>query len=340
MVIDWGRGMLVCFFFGQFLTGCPKATQDNDGTAVRAADAASQEAFLDSFVQVGCNWAERCPSFSEISGPDCIESLKNNLLSSPLLGDPPLHYDSAAGLSCLRQFESAPCASWLELPACQGVFTGDSGVGEACSFTPNCQPGLLCDLGSSCPGVCAPTPRENEPCVDSECGEGLQCSQDICVRATRLQRGEACDGAVACADGLTCDLYNGGSNTCQPDDEVYYTHGTGEKCSGDAFCQPGLYCDVLLTTPTCTRVVGEGESCVRDESCAEGLHCSSELHECVANFPLGSECFTDAVCARGECIRATCGFPAALGEACVVDEECSSAYCKNSVCTRQSGCGI
>lgn len=206
----------------------------------------------------------------------------------------------------------------------------------------NCERGLLCDASKACVGTCQAIPKENEPCVDSTCGPGLQCSAGTCVpKPAGLQRGEACDSnptTTSCADGLICDDYNGGSNTCQPEAEVYFSHGSGEQCSGDEFCVPGLYCDDVAIQRVCSRVKSEGESCARDGNCAKGLHCSNE-QACVPNLPQGGDCYRDAECGEGSCGLGSCGIPKDLGEPCQLREECISDYCENSVCTPIPDCG-
>ncbi|MEZ4232366.1 MAG: hypothetical protein R3B89_24525 [Polyangiaceae bacterium] len=109
------------------------------------------------------------------------------------------------------------------------------GVGESCTDTDPCRPGLACNSGVCEPGGETP---EGSPCVIAgECQDGLQCVAGVCAPAGSGGEGSDCQSDGDCETGLRCDLV-GFAAQCVPQGNV----DAGGECSASRDCFAGLAC--------------------------------------------------------------------------------------------------
>lgn len=115
------------------------------------------------------------------------------------------------------------------------VIPEGKGVGEACSDSEPCRPGLACNADE----VCEPS-GETEPgqaCViGAECAEG-QCVAQQCVAAGEGEAGAGCASDADCAKGLRC-APKGLSLVCVAEG----SGDVGAECATSADCFAGLGC--------------------------------------------------------------------------------------------------
>lgn len=132
-----------------------------------------------------------------------------------------------------------------------GIPTG-GGIGDDCSDTDPCRPGLACGAASTCE-FAGDTP-ENSPCVAAgECADGLQCIGSVCLPAGEGEAGDGCQTDADCGDGLRCNLV-GFSAQCQDEGS---TDVSGE-CTTSNECFGGLACldDPISMTKACLPAPG------------------------------------------------------------------------------------
>jgi hypothetical protein len=135
----------------------------------------------------------------------------------------------------------------VALTGCGEVDEGDS--------TPSCYSRTECAADEYCTfayaedppageepaaGSCLPRLAEGEPCEDGQCVDGLVCGSDpenVCVAI--VNRGDPCDAATECADGLVC--HQGfAPPVCEPPSVE------GEGCAVAEDCAAGLPCEESL----------------------------------------------------------------------------------------------
>jgi hypothetical protein len=143
------------------------------------------------------------------------------------------------------------------------ALTGLVEVGGDCFAPIECEDGTYCDMTRN---LCAPLPKEGEPCYWAGGGRRL------------------------CADGFHCE--NVGGWVCLPDLLA------GEECSNLSQCAQGHYCNTdpepPLATPVCALRKTDGEECNPDvyseceNTCLTGL-CSDEITD-------GGVCELDSFC--------------------------------------------
>jgi len=98
------------------------------------------------------------------------------------------------------------------IQACQKVWIGTKGEGEACRYASGlqpCKPGLYCHPDPSAGSTCRKSVQEGEPCDLAQkgafCDAGLFCGEDKrCQKA--LPEGAACTQVSQCdtTQGLVC----------------------------------------------------------------------------------------------------------------------------------------
>ena len=252
--------------------------------------------------------------------------------------------DAKAGNKCLvcdpafnnKQFKSLTCDDKNSCtddvcqPAegCVALNNDDS----ACSDGDDCTQDDHCDAGS-CTGTCACT--QDSDCVNADNGVAAQCKRWACQAFTCVQvadsqqDGSACDDAMFCSEGETCQAGLCGG-------------GTAKNCAtaGDGKCVVGQ------CNETVDKCVGaslpDGNSCndanpcTSEDSCSGGV-CLGEPIDC---SDLADACHT-AGCVGGEC-KATPKAGAACndGEDCTVGDTCSAGgVCQGGWDSNGSGCG-
>ena len=169
-----------------------------------------------------------------------------------------------------------------------------------------------------------------------------QCESTFCVggQCTSGAEGQACNTAVACADGLVCR-----NSVCVPllEDE--------EPCSDGAHCV-STFCAARLCTSS-----GLGQSCDDDVPCSadvcidsvcsalilDGESCKDPTH-CASTFCIGGKCTAGAegqTCDGADvaceaplfCRNGLCTAPFPDGDYCWDPTNCESTFCANGFCT-------
>ena len=84
-----------------------------------------------------------------------------------------------------------------------------------------------------CYDVCQPPKQEGEITNPTECDEGLDCEEGVCVDVSFA-------ATFTAGNGLACNPFDG------------------------TLCGPNLYCAFSATGPTCKPIGTEGQSCSRD----------------------------------------------------------------------------
>jgi hypothetical protein len=219
-------------------------------------------------------------------------------------------FDGGAAARCLdyrrRHLDDCDSGSLRADPAhaaCNEVFVGALGAGEACFDSSECQSGscagnsfCTCDASTvfcrCCVGACVPPAALGEDCTNNACEKGLRCAYDPGAAtgrcAPRFEAGEVCTGGglFDCGDSLVC-----------------VSRGKGEPS-------------------VCGVPPAEGERCVPREafSCARSDDwCDPEEGICKRRIPLDAPCGpVEASCVRyAVCNGGTCSLPPTEGEPCV-----------------------
>ncbi|MEO6950281.1 MAG: hypothetical protein ABI321_00605 [Polyangia bacterium] len=155
-----------------------------------------------------------------------------------------------------------PTVAW-----CSGTCQPKRARGKACSDDVACAIGFVCVDGTCADPIIL---DDGTTCDGSEpCKSGRYCDPAAHVCTKQLQRGVACDTALACQDGLAClGLVGGTTGTCTDWGDV------GSSCSstGVSGCPRSQTCEGgVCTAPS--FVPYAAERCVTTP-CAAGLGCS------------------------------------------------------------------
>lgn len=125
------------------------------------------------------------------------------------------------------------------------VVTQGGSVGDACSDSEPCRPGLSCESDKCALGHSS---EEGKPCtVAGECQDGLQCVGGACAPAGDGQEGDPCQTDQECESGLRCGLV-GFAAQCVPEG----SSDVGQSCDLSGDCYGGLVCgpsSACLPTP-------------------------------------------------------------------------------------------
>ncbi len=120
-----------------------------------------------------------------------------------------------------------------------------------------------------------------DACSDTvPCRPGLSCTDDVCEPGHSLGPGEACVIGPECEEGLQCI-----AGACAPagDGDV------GDSCTSDASCKSGLRCDGLLQKTCVAAGDGDvGDSCTVNVDCFAGLDCKEGMCAPGTGFPGGT----------------------------------------------------
>ena len=291
-------------------------------TVTHAPDAAPTPAgipidqLIATYLAANCQWLVRCnlwPSMEACEAdllPSYVANLQNRIAAA---GAGRTHYDPAAASACVAAVITEACTLSASEPVratCAGVFAGTVPAGGSCV-----------DNGECASHVCGNYPSDT-------C-----CAVGACLPT--VSPGASCSAGDHCADGYTCDGYQGGRpGTCQP------LRAEGEPCSTSTQCQPTLECD-REGTGTCVPLVGIGEACTnRAASCDPILgFCDPASGTCQPRLPVGAPCDATITDANGGCVHhascahGVCVEQPGIGEPCSApDAGDSRAVCRNGRC--------
>ncbi len=258
--------------------------------------------------------------------------------------------------ACNAELAASPCADFDSVPACNAIYTGTRGEGEACSVGQQCVSGACNAFPGQCGTCLAP----------ANIGETCDITFQNCVSST--------EGTVTCQPGLPLP-------TCVLDPRDHLTVGLNENC-GDAdgvvrTCASPYYCndnnvcserdpagtacnpnfDSCELTAVCVQS-GLGATCLTivdvtavDQPCGDlgndtygrcdsslDLYCNPDTDTCHMLAGAGAEnsdCLKDADCASGLiCVDAGFNDPGKCASTnkpidtpCDVDAECASRSC-------------
>ncbi|CRK16432.1 hypothetical protein BN1723_011492, partial [Verticillium longisporum] len=179
--------------------------------------------------------------------------------------------------------------------------------------TGSCPPGTTCAMGPTGP-VCVPNPPDT--CTnDSECDNGEQCVEGICIVLPNPGFCEpACTGTDTCVLGVcvpsnpTCTPACTGTDTC--------VNGVCVPPTGPGVCEPACEADETCILGVCVPVTNECEpACVAPETCLNGACVPVVLPTCPNGCPAGSTCIS-GVCVPDQ--PPTCNPECAEGSTCIL----------------------
>jgi hypothetical protein len=347
--------------------GCGSSS---DGSASSGTTITSPEQMLTETAIAGCALQSRCfGRLAEVSlhGEDCVSHATKLAQDGELgvlvklAGEGKVAFDGGKATRCVAAFANGSCDG-SDLPSeCDSVFLGSAKTGDACAMHEECGLAARC-AGNTCPGTCTPRSAVGGPCADdADCVKEATCYRPESKCEARLQSGEACTGAVACVEGLSCVglvLSEGKLGACGVPEQTPARRATlGEPCfttPDGPFCVDDAVCE-LQTEPgpnakfLCVAPYAAGGPCQRSipDGCPLGEYCSVASGSVVPNcLPLpaeGKPCGrgpSGDVCGPGAaCIVGACGTPGRLGEACNgLPTQCLSGKCSAQVCVPELDC--
>ena len=179
-------------------------------------------------------------------------------------------YDRKLVDACIAALAKQPCGA-PSPEACH--IAGTRKHGEGCAFPVQCERGAFCKIGQdSICGVCAPTAKVGEGCLDAVCDDGLTCLGDKCGKPKEV--GEACMGDQECKRMLFCE-----AGKCRE------LRAVGQTCVLNE-CAPGAMCEAGL----CKKRPPPGKP---GEKCQNSLECldfSCSGGTCRPLGELGADC--------------------------------------------------
>ncbi|KAG7130715.1 hypothetical protein HYQ45_010512 [Verticillium longisporum] len=201
------------------------------------------------------------------------------------------------------------CLPIIDPPTCNVDPTAAVGRRQ----TGSCPPGTTCAMGPNGP-ECVPNPPDT--CTnDSECDNGEQCVEGICIVLPNPGFCEpACTGTDTCVLGVcvpsnpTCTPACTGTDTC--------VNGVCVPATGPGVCEPVCEADETCVLGVCVPVTNECEpACVAPETCLNGACVPIVLPTCPNGCPAGSTCII-GVCVPDQ--PPTCNPECAEGSTCVL----------------------
>ncbi|MCC7386056.1 MAG: hypothetical protein IT384_29680 [Deltaproteobacteria bacterium] len=290
--------------------------------------------------QAQCAFASRCqPFFLQYAGQTeakcttegTADFTRNFTFLAAAITAGRVRYSSQAADACTAAFGSADCILGLA-DECDGLFTGQQGMGQPCSTGAECGANLYCTARTGQCGTCAPTVTLGQPCDAAPCGDHLTCVQvdqmgnTACVPDNAQEGGTCltvqtgfCRGALQCvgdmtstcqrpaAQGATCDAMQTTAPNCNVAVGQACLNAT---CGAASIAAIGAACDPTM-----------GSYCNADGYCPQGGMCAALPQAgspCIGNPP--DICGTDAYCSNGNCAPQKPG-----GQACAASLECQGA---------------
>lgn len=241
------------------------------------------------------------------------------------LGAPGVRATPEAVAACATARAAIACSDQGRyVPACEFP-RGTKPRSQACSSDLQCDTGrCLVSPGGTCGACVEPRAALGETCTKTvECKPGLHCQRDdladgsVCV--PRPKTGEPCGaGGPACIDGLACI-----DGACAP----LGTHGPGEPCKTTADCLAGQGLACVDGACAARTQVGPGEPCNEKATGAAAIDCKGAAtcrhllddegkllpeQRCVPRKALGQACDAAREDCEGNarCKGGTCVLPA------------------------------
>jgi hypothetical protein len=353
----------------------PVAPEGNGGmpAEVPASEGVPIDALPDLYAEASCEANARCweAHYEVYGGWDCVgfqRAYLEDRLSrwKQAIEEGKAVYDASQVEACLTEMRSQSCGDFLtrNSNACLKVLNGAVPLGEECNDDVECSGDTFCEFGPQCPGKCVGRQARGNHCGDddSQCADGLVCSDDTYRCVPPGQVGDSCEaGKPPCMPGLFCaeaDDEAALPGECKTYEDVF-SRKLGEVCdpSSDELCVAGLRCAQFVDAEGTLRArceppatsgsackAGAGVGCPLDEYCwrEDG---SSLVGQCTPHPGAGEPCATftsesePVICARDlVCVDGVCQAQARLGEACAAHAACLSGNCYHSVCISDRGC--
>jgi hypothetical protein len=249
-----------------------------------------------------------------------------------------LSYDRFSAADCIAGVGAKDCALLFspngELPSeCGQAVSGSLNNGDPCTVDAACASGH-CEVGTTCPGSCAPFLGRGETgCsplrkVGKQCSPGFFCSAGTCLDI--IFTNQNCSGHPnGCEPGSTCDP---ASSLCAP------LKTPGAVCAGQSECLPGLLCAPNPIATRCVVPLAPGQACtVGQRNCLIGAYCKSaamnlgDAGTCTDYAGVGGGCDLGAAEPRG-CLGGWCDTSTPPGT-------CSAFIAETVGCTLDPQCG-
>jgi hypothetical protein len=221
-----------------------------------------------------------------------------------------VRFDGVLAADCFG-VPSTACAN--ARPAeCWNVVRGLVAAGGVCTGNADCQEGLECRGGNTCPSTCA-LPRCDAGSVELRDGG---CEQPLPPTPTQGKSlGEPCAAASECAAGFTCKR-----GSC-----LFDRAAEGEACARERLCQVGLFC----VEGACSRGLAAGASCINTfVPCEVDLSCTADgqAGATCAALREGAPCTTACdLAGRLRCDLGACRPPVSEGAPCERSSQCRGA---------------
>ncbi|MCA9565430.1 MAG: hypothetical protein KC561_18160, partial [Myxococcales bacterium] len=276
-----------------------------------------------------------------------------------------LGYDAYMATACVAQMGRFDCIEGPYPDPCPEVFQPLVPLGGTC-YADEARHYLagerICAEGycsrDACPAVCEPFAARGESCAIASCQPTDWCVQNTCV--ARAAVGEACDGDIPCAEGLSCrdgECIQGltsQDDPCSSHEDCYYgvcidsrcefQVQLGDPCRGVHNCPVDAICNIEddELVGVCEPLRGLGGECRYSRECQDGLFCPSG--QC-AEYPevgepcLSSQCGEDAACRYNEDdgVEGTCRSRVGEGEPCLSSGFPQSTLCQDGLICMQTG---
>ncbi|MDP2274472.1 MAG: hypothetical protein Q8K32_27245 [Archangium sp.] len=321
-----------------------------------------------SYVPDICDMAVRCGIYQDASVCRLVSNSYAGCATTPATRDGRTTFDSNAAASCLSLINSSGACDTYDYTACAGAQRGTGTLNSACYGAFECESGLYCSLGTTCPGVCRPvTPvgqtnptgamcadgsfpygtvctefvpagqscaPANGQSVDRQCVSSAYCSTTKVCTPKKLS-GQACSQSyVECAGLLQCI-----GGVCGGMGALNAPCDTTRRCRFDLVCSTANVCVPAGTVNSpCTAGYGQ---CRPDLICDIPMGTSSGT--CQVTRGLGGSCtYTGYQCgilsqtlyctATSSNMSGVCALKKGNGAACASSTECVGGTCTNSMC--------
>ncbi len=323
-----------------------------------------------------CAAFERCspgaPIEAFLNGEDCRKNAEIGfddelIRMKTAIDDGRVIYKGTLIQGCIDAIKASGCGFNDEPDECKAAVVGTIEDGEDCTLDSECKgDNSYCQVGSSCPGKCAPKEPAGASCKrNDDCALGLRCSDTTNKCFTPAKDGEACEaGAPECGPSLFClgqddDAQKPG--TCAESSKAF-AGGEGDECfiDGKPLCKGDLRCIITVDTTAGKLIAKGGRGVACGAACNPGLPDPCPIDQfckipqstpptfdgtCTAKPGANESCgqgLGDAnVCAADHrCDGGTCKPRQKLGGQCGTDDLCYSENCSGGACVPGGGCTI